>query len=486
MRTFILVGCILICLGSSIGLAEVTAPDSTIINTEAAWQKVSAARDAAARDQHHDAVGQYLDALANDARLVQVVAKEIGYQKLWREDADKAIFYFHRYLARHPGQENRDVKRGLALAYSWSGRQPEAVRMYRQLAESDPNDGGSRVGLGRTLIWNNQLNEGFSVLRQIEDEFPADHAAKREARNFLLTFLDSYTTPLDVEFKASWDSDDLDIYRVKATGAFTVLGNKLALFQPAWATYRHPAHADITAPRLGAGLVGSLAHNWAFHAYGWMDFFRSRDPLFGSPEKLSWNRPGGDVWLTWLPAARWRVDFGGNSQAVETYYALNNKLHYEQANASVDWRFARHWSTGLAGNLADYSDGNTKKRAKAHLRWKHEGRWQLQLGPDLTYMDFTRPYPGGYWAPDWVRNGSLVAILATRGTRWTFQIDGSLGREKETGAEAITVGGASARVGWRVGRGSLLALQAGYSKSSLDTDSGYQRTFAALNFKAAF
>lgn len=470
-------------LTSGIGLAQ---NDSGGLDTEAAWQKVSVARDQAAKDQHTDAVSNYLKALAHDGRLAQVVAKEIAFQKLWREDADKAIFYFQRYLALHEGQENRDVRRGLALAYSWSGRQPEAVAMYRQLAKEDPADGGSRVGLGRSLTWNNELREGFAVLRQAEDEFPQDSGTKREARNFLLTYLDSYTTSLGVEAKASWDSDDLDIYRVTGTGAFTVLGNKLALFQPAFATYRQPGHADISAPRLGAGLVGNFTHNWAFHAYGWMDFFRSQDPLFGSPEKLEWNQPGGDVWLTWLPAAKWRVDFGGNSQAVETFYALNQELHYEQANASIDWRFARHWSWGLAGNLADYSDGNTKKKAKANLRWKREGRWQLQLGPDLTYMDFTNPYPGGYWAPDWVRNGSLVAILSTRGQRWTFQIDGSLGQEKETGADAITVGGASARWGWRVSQGSLLAVQAGYSKSSLTADSGYDRKFAAVNFKAAF
>ncbi len=467
-------------------VAQPALPDSTLIDTEAAWQRVSAARDAAAKDKHHDAVSDYLEALANDARLVPVVAKEIAYQKLWREDADKAIFYFHRHLARHPEKENLDVKRGLALAYSWSGRQPEAVALYRELATADPNDGGSRIGWGRSLIWNNQLNDGFQVLRQVEDEFPADSAARRQAHNFLLTYLDSYTTPLGVEAKVSLDSDDWDVYRVSGHAAFTVLGNKLALFQPGYAAFRQKGWLDINAPRLKAGLVGNLSHRWAFHAYGWVDFFRGEEPLPGMADRLEWTQPGGDVWLTWLPAARWRVDFGANSQAVETWQALYHELHYEQLNASVDWRFARHWNFGLAGNLADYSDGNTKQRGKAHLRWKREGRWTLQVGPDLTYMDFTDAYPGGYWAPDWVRNGSLVAILGTRGHRWTFQIDGSLGQEKEAGTEARTVGGGSLRLGWRYGTGAALVLQGGYSKSALNQDSGYARTFAAVNASFAF
>ena len=71
---------------------------------------------------------------------------------MWREDAEKSIFYFRRYLARHPGQENRDVRKGLALAYSWSGRQKEAIALYRELVAEDPSDGGARIGLARSLI----------------------------------------------------------------------------------------------------------------------------------------------------------------------------------------------------------------------------------------------------------------------------------------------------------------------------------------------
>ena len=481
-------GILLLLLSSPAANAGEAAPDTagSVIDTEAAWRWISTARDAAQQDQHHEAVADYLEALADDASLVQIVAKEIAYQKLWREDADKAIFYFRRFLARNPDRENRDVRRGLAMAYSWSGRQKEAIGLYRQLVSEDPSDGSSRVGLGRCLIWNNQLEEGFDILRETEDGFPADSAASREAGDFILTYLDSYTTPLDLTTTASWDSDDLDTYRMTASGAFTVLGNKLALVSPALTLFQQPGHADITAPRIGLGLVGTLAHNWAFHAYGWLDFFRSREPLFGRPEKLDWTRPGGDIWLTWLPAPRWRVDFGGNSTAVETFYALDRHIHYEQANLSTDWRFARHFTAGVAGNLADYSDGNSKRRMVANLRWRREGKWEFQVGPDFTYMDFTMAYPGGYWSPDWVRNASLAFLLKTRGRRMTWQINASIGQEQETGADAITVGGASSRVGWRFRSGALLAAEIGYSRSSLTTDSGYNRTFAALSYKATF
>ena len=467
--------------------AEPAAADTTgVIDTAEAWEHVAQARDAAAGDRHHDAVADYLAALAKDGRLVQVVAQEIAYQKLWREDADQAVFYFRRYLARHPDQDNRDVRSGLALAYSWSGRQAEAIVLYRQLATEDPSDGGARVGLARTLIWNNQLHEGWRELRGVEDEFPLDSAAGAESRNFALTVLDSYTPTLDVSVTASFDSDDLDIWRLSAVGAVTVLGNQLLQIMPGYALYRHPDHADLRAPRLGLGLVGALRHNWSYHLYGWLDLFTSAEPLFGRTEKLDWQRPGGDFWLTWLPAARWRIDFGGTSQAVETYYALDQHLHYEQANLSADWRFARRWTLTAAGNLADYSDGNSKRRGALQLFWKREGRVTVTAGPSLTYMDFSDPYPGGYWAPDWVRNGSFTVRLNARTRTMTFAVDGSVGTEKEPGSEAITVGGLSGRIGWRLGPDVLLAVQGGHSQSRFSSAGGYKRTFVGLSLRAMF
>ncbi len=462
-------------------------PDTNIINTRKAWEKVSQARDAAGQERHHEAVAVYLEALANDARLVQTVAQEIAYQKLWREDADKAIFYFRRYLARHQGESNRDVRKGLAQAYSWSGRQKEAIRLYRELVTEDGSDGAARLGLGRSLIWNNELREGYAVVRGVEDEFPSGSSPERESSNFLLTVMDSYTTHLELLTTASWDSDGLDIYRATAAANIQVFGNKLFQVAPSLALYRMPGRPDITAPRLQFGLVGTMARNWAFHAYGWIDHFRSSAPLSASStEKMEWTRPGGDLWLTWIALPRLRLDFGGGSQALETYDAFAKRLEYNQANLSADWRFARNFTLGAAGILGDYSDGNSKRSGSAHLFWKREGRLQIITGPSLTYMDFSDPYPGGYWAPDWVRNGSWRLMLETRTRRMTFKLDGSLGLEKELGSEALTVAGVSGRWGWRLGDRTLLAAEAGYSRSRFSSASGYHRKFAALSLKAMF
>ena len=469
--------------------AQVAAMADTadgVIDTEQAWRKVTEARDAAGEDRHHEAVADYLEALANDARLVPMVAQEIAYQKLWREDAEKSIFYFRRYLARHPDEENRDVRKGLAMAYSWSGRQPEAVGLYRELVAEDPTDGAARLGLARSLLWDNRLREGWSVLRAVEDESGPDEAAGREAGDFALVVLDSYSAPLAADLNASWDSDDLDIVRLGVTGSFTVLGNKLLQVTPSYGRYRQPGQAEIGNPALGFGFHAALAHNWALHAYGKVQHFGTGSPLYAGPENLDWTNLAGDFWLTWLPAPRWRIDFGGTSAPVETFFALDNHIHYEQTNASVDHRLGRHWSAGLSANLADYSDGNSRTRGAARITWKREGRWEIHAGPVLTWMDFEIPYPGGYWAPDEVVNGSLEATLKTRTRHWTWRLNGSVGVENETGADQVTVGGVSLRTGWRFAPDWLAAVEGGHSRSSFSSASGFNRTFLNLTVRRFF
>lgn len=462
-------------------------PDTNIINTRKAWEKVAEARSAAGKESHHEAVADYLEALANDARLVKTVAQEIAYQKLWREDADKAIFYFRRYLARNPDEVNRDVRKGLAQAYSWSGRQKEAIVLYRELVAEDRSDGAARLGLGRSLIWNNELREGYKVVRSLEDEFPAGSAPGRESSDFLLTVMDSYTTHLGLRATGTWESDGLDTYRTAADIHLEVFGNKLLQVAPMTTLYRMPDKAKIISPRMQFGLVGTMANNWSFHVYAWMEHFRSRAPISNTAtDELKWTRPGGDFWLTWIAMPKLRVDFGGSSMAVETYQAFDKELEFQQASLSADWRFARKFTLGASGILADYSDGNLKRRAAAHLFWNREGRLKIMTGPTLTYMDFTDPYPGGYWAPDWVRNGSWRLMLETRSGRMTFKFDGSVGLEQELGSDALTVAGFSGRWGWRLGDRTLVAAEAGYSRSRFSSASGYNRKFVGLSLKAMF
>lgn len=409
--------------------------------------------------------------------------REQAFVALWNEEAPRAIALFREYLAAPGADADREAQRGLALACSWDGRQAEAIALYRTLLATDQDDGDARVGLGRSQLWDNRLREGWATLGQAEG---GEAATARDAGDLMLVALDEYTPPLALSLGSTWDSDELRITRLAAAATFTVGGNRLLQVMPAHAWYRQPGQPDATGLRLGAGLVTGLGPRWALHAYGWLDRLTSDAALPATGSRLDWNQAGGDAWLTWLPAPRWRLDLGAGSQPVETFLAFGEQLERRQASLSLEHRLSRRWSAGLVGIAGAYTDGNRSDRLTARATWRHDGRVLVQAGPVLNLLDFRTPYPGGYWAPADMRSAGLEALVRSRGRVVAWRLSGSLAREKEAGAAAITVGGISGRLGWRFAPDWLLGLEAGHAASSLSSASGYRRTSASLDIRAFF
>ncbi len=411
--------------------------------------------------------------------------RSAAFASLWNEDSDRAYALFTAYLDAPGARRDRETLRGLALACSWSGRQTLAIDLYRELAASEPDDPDARIGLGRSLVWANRYREGWRVLQDVESRCGPASAGGRDARRFGLKVLDEYTPLALFGWESSWDSDDLDVARFRIQGAAPVAGVLLHT-GPRVSRYRQPGRPHLTALRWEAGAGFPLRRNLALHAAGWLESFRSDDPLEGEAEKLDWNRPGGDFWVTWLPRDRLRLDAGAGYQAVETFLAFGRRLALRQTNLSADLRLARRINLAAVGRLGEYTDGNQRRQGRLAATWKHEGPVDLQLAAVCTVLDHTRPYPGGYWAPDHVVHGGLEAAAVLWRNRFVLRAAGSLGREKETGADAITVGGGSVHLGLRISGDWLVAVDAGHSRSAISTDSGYRRTSAGLSLRGIF
>lgn len=409
-----------------------------------------------------------------------------AFANLWNEHADRAVDQFRLWQRENPGDRDPATRRGLALALSWYGLQRQAEEIYSDLVAENPLDADARVGLARCRIWDNRLHAGWSTLRDAETDTRLSAANRAEATNFALRVLDEYTPHAFLAWQGSWDSDDLDVQRLSALGATTVGGHAMLQVGPRLSRYAQPGQPDVTALRWQMLLTAGLAPHLSCHATGWFEHFGSDGPLAGAGEKLDWNRPGADVWLTWQPTSRLRLDGGAASQPVETYVAFARKIGYEQENLSGDLRLTKAWSVGASGTRATFSDGNRRLQGRLQAGWHYEGAVNLDVIAAFTHMDDTLAYPGGYWSPDWVRNGTLTVRLKRYGPRWTFALEGSTGREKEAGADGIGVGGGSGRLGLRVSPRWLVALEGGHSRSSFVTSSGYHRTFAGLSVRGVF
>ena len=297
--------------------------------------------------------------------------------------------------------------------------------------------------------------------------------------------LDEYDPTLDLRWSGIRDSDDLSIQRLSAR-ARTHWRNVLLEARAGHAWYTQPDSNTVTAPRAGLGLVASLAHDWQLHAYAWVDRFASDGPVGQARPELDWTTVGADAWLTWLATDRLRLDLGAARQPMESLQALGKELRLDLVSLSADWRPGRAWTLSGAVQQGDLTDGNRRRRGSVGLTWRREGRLELRLGPSLTYMDHERPYPGGYWAPDWVRNVGLDARVARRWGRVSVHVAGRLGQEKELGADAITVGSVSGHLGWRFARRWHAIAEVGTSRSRFDSATGYRRTTASLAVRALF
>ncbi len=453
---------------------------------EAATALVAAARAHAAVDRHEAAVRAYQEALARRPELADDLAQELAWQQLWRDNAPAAAHWFRRHLARAGAGAGREARRGLALALSWSGDQPAAIDLYGQLLAEEPGDGEARLGLGRSLMWDNRLQEGYGILRALEDDPAAAADDRRAGGDFLLTALDGYDMPWEARLETSHDSDGLDMLRAGARAGATAGRALLAQATSRWTRYRQDDHPEVTGWRFGAGAAAPLGPTWQLHAYGWVERLRSGSALpDGDGEPLRWTRPGGDAWLTWRPAPGWRWDFGAGAQPVETMSALAQRIWLRQGSLSCDRRLASGWTLSAAALRAAYSDDNRRWLTSARLTWRREGRLELAAGPALTWLDFERA-GSGYWSPDWMRNVTLEAAASTRGRRWTASIAGRYGYEKEPGSAAISIGGISARWGWRLAPGALVVLDAGHARSRLASSSGYNRDHLSLAVRGFF
>ncbi len=131
---------------------------------------ISAARAAAARDDHPSAITAYREAIAGQPSLRDSLGHALASQLTWAGRYDEAIEEFEWLLARDP--HRADARRALALAQSWSGRTEAALASYRTILQQQPTEVEARLGEARMLAWLGRTTDAVHHYEAILRDHP--------------------------------------------------------------------------------------------------------------------------------------------------------------------------------------------------------------------------------------------------------------------------------------------------------------------------
>lgn len=445
-------------------------------------------------NRHHEAIPLFREACANDAQkneaLHGLAASQVAtnqlpealatYQALsaqgtdlkarkgearvllWLDRYDDAIARYRDLLALHP--DDKEAQVGLARALNRSGRHFAAVAAYQTAARDGvPLDQDTRLEQVRALRWAGLEDHALQTLGDTTGKEAADLRVK----------LQQETAPLlRAEFESARDSDDLDIHALSLGWQQRLASN--SIFD---VSLRHALIEQRSADVQGRQLLarfGTRVGNtetglfWPALTLGVRDY--------DGWQTVAWRLQG-----KWIPKDFWRMDFEAGNDTVETLTALNNRVTYNYAAASADWRFLPRWSATLGGAVFRFDDGNRRARLVGRLeRVMLRDQPRLTLGVEaMGFNDSDAAIARGYYNPARYREVKAYARAEHEAAGWLLGAKLALGRLDET------PGTNSGLYAWELSAARDLSSQlqlrlyAGGSDSSAlsRTGSGYTRHF---------
>jgi tetratricopeptide (TPR) repeat protein len=472
----------------TLSLALLAAPALAAASSAAPTDSLlAAARAAAAGDRHAEAIALYEAAVTAQPALAPALAGERAYQLLWSDRLPEALALFNEALAADRG--SADWQLGRARCLNWMGRHDEAATAYAAYLAAhpapDPRREEAELGLAQAERWRGREDRALSVLESAR--WPIE-GERRELRNAIRAELAPWVQVAGGKIHDS-DPTDRPWLDLSAGGYLTPrLSWELVAGRADFEGYGY----ETPIPHLGAGLrwrAGALfamqaSADWSQIDLEYVDAYPPESP----PAVLAkdYHLATGELGLTWRPRPRLRLDFALFRQAGPTPLALAHENHLGGVAGGIDFELTRALTLVVGGGLAEVEDGNRRAQARAALRWnwRHSRALELQLEPELRWLDYEFTGGLGYWSPDAVQAAVLRAALAGElGSRFDYRLEGGAGSEKEKNADAVGIGDWSAELGWRFVPRARLWGAGGGGKSRLDSAAGYRREWWAAGLR---
>jgi len=458
--------------------------------TAAADSLLAAAREAAAADRHAEAIALYEAAVAAEPELAPALAGERAYQLLWSDRLPEALALFNAALAAD--RERADWQLGRARCLNWMGRHDEAATAYAAYLAAHPAPAAGReeaeLGLAQAERWRGREDRALAILESAR--WPIE-GERREIRDEIRAELAPWVQIAGGKIHDS-DPTDRPWLDLSAGGYLTPrLSWELVAGRADFEGYGY----ETPIPHLGAGLRWRASAVFALQAsVDWSQIdleFVDAYPPADPPAVLAkdYQLATGEAGFIWRPRQHLRVDFALFRQAGPTPLALAHENHLGGVAAGIDLELGRALTLVLGGGLAEVEDDNRRAQARAALRWtwRQSRALELQLEPELRWLDYEFTGGLGYWSPDAVQAAVLRAVASGElGPSLDYRLEAGGGSEREKDADAVGIGDWSAELGWRLVPRARLWAAGGSGKSRLDSAGGYRREWWAAGLRLGF
>lgn len=502
---------------------------------------VQAADQAARASNHAVAIASYEAALRADPNLEPVVLGRLGRQYLWAGETARGVALLARALESAP---NCELRLDYALGLSWLDRLGASLGVYREVAESCPAlRMQARLGQARVLRWDNQPAAAERAYREVLTSGALEERQQAEVGMAFTALADS--RPREARaLLAHVDPTDgvaADVYegRAMAAAGLGLRGEALRTIGEARTgghatrsleslaqrlTYATRPHVQVetgafedrdgTRYRSAGVSLSTLAP-----AVGQLQVLVRSNTLVGSGAEIdgqevgvTWDRRFGPAWaatarlaqhafgaiefhpttgeanLAWTPGDASRVDLSLARLFVpDNVAAMQAHLTGLFTSVGLDQRISAGTALSASADVTHWSEGNRRFRSRVSLRHRFPGTPAVGLEWPITYQVYDQPFEFVFFSPrSYIETGPALGLDARVGQAWYVGTSLRAGAQRESGMPWRPLTTARLTVSRAVLSRGDVVFDLGWSNSNLAGTTGFQRTSAALSWKARF
>ena len=97
--------------------------------------------------------------------------KQKAYELAWNNSYEEAIVLFREILQEEP--QNLDARLGLAFTYAWNKSYSQALRNFRLVLEQSPDNSEALKGMAYTALWSGQYQKALDLFAKLPQKMQA-------------------------------------------------------------------------------------------------------------------------------------------------------------------------------------------------------------------------------------------------------------------------------------------------------------------------